>query len=167
MTSDPGEKYAVFEQGKLKGYTEVVMIDGKKVAKDIAVKVLRLKEAALKDGLKLMVNSGFRTQAEQLALRKQNSIDRAKAGDVDFLMQQPSYKFNPATALPGWSNHQNGIAVDYEVSLPAVYAWMATHAHLYGWVRTVPSERWHWEYRPGTDRFAFVPSAHETWNGLV
>jgi hypothetical protein len=30
----------------------------------------------------------------------------------------------------------------------ATYRWMAAHAAEFGFKRTVPSEPWHWEFRP-------------------
>lgn len=48
-------------------------------------------------------------------------------------------------ARPGYSNHQNGIAMDIETS---AYEWMRVNAHKYLFVRTVDIEKWHWEFRP-------------------
>jgi D-alanyl-D-alanine carboxypeptidase len=33
---------------------------------------------------------------------------------------------------------------------------LSANAHRYGFVRTVPSENWHWEYRPGSPRASFT-----------
>jgi hypothetical protein len=44
-------------------------------------------------------------------------------------------------AKPGYSNHQNGRAVDVSTS-----SWLFANAAKFGFVRTVPSEDWHWEY---------------------
>lgn len=84
-------------------------------------------------GVRLQLNSGFRTQAEQQALRNRN----CRNGTC-----------RPATAPAGYSNHQNGIAVDINAP-PAHYDWLTKNARRFGFIRAVPSERWHWEYHPG------------------
>jgi hypothetical protein len=62
--------------------------------------------------------------------------------------------FNLA-ARPGHSNHQDPLgsqAIDIagaKRANSAVYQWLRAHANEYGFIRTVPTENWHWEYRPG------------------
>ncbi|MBN9164768.1 MAG: M15 family metallopeptidase [Myxococcales bacterium] len=48
-------------------------------------------------------------------------------------------------AVPGYSNHQSGSALDLNTSARGVYSWLAKHGKAYGFRRTVPSEKWHWE----------------------
>jgi LAS superfamily LD-carboxypeptidase LdcB len=89
--------------------------------------------AARSASITLKVNSGFRTMSEQQALYK-------------------AYKNGTGhlAAKPGFSNHQGGTAVDVNVggTGTSTYKWMAAHAKRFGFVRTVPSEPWHWEFRP-------------------
>jgi LAS superfamily LD-carboxypeptidase LdcB len=85
--------------------------------------------AAHKDGIELQVSSGFRTQEEQLELFR---LYRQGRG--------------PLASRPGTSNHQSGHALDIETRELAVRLWLRRHAHRFGFLRTVPSERWHWEY---------------------
>jgi LAS superfamily LD-carboxypeptidase LdcB len=49
-------------------------------------------------------------------------------------------------AVPGYSNHQSGHALDLNTAAGGVYSWLANHGHAYGFRRTVPSEKWHWEH---------------------
>jgi LAS superfamily LD-carboxypeptidase LdcB len=67
--------------------------------------------------------------------------------------------FQPATAPPGVSKHGNGIAADLNTggfsaklpsttSLTSVYPWMVLNGWKYGFVRTVSTETWHFEYHP-------------------
>ena len=75
---------------------------------------------------------------------------------IEFLTKAPnnSSNFKPSTATPGYSTHQIGSAIDFRGFNPEsndeqgkqVYKWMANHAIHYGWIRTVKSEEWHWEY---------------------
>ena len=52
----------------------------------------------------------------------------------------------PLAARPGTSNHQSGHALDLDMSLPGATRWLKRHARQFGFKRTVPSERWHWEH---------------------
>src|SRR5690606_23830586 len=52
-------------------------------------------------------------------------------------------------AVPGYSNHNSGHALDLNTSAPGVYDWLAANGAYYGFERTVPSEPWHWEWWGG------------------
>jgi hypothetical protein len=67
--------------------------------------------------------------------------------------------YHPATCPPGISKHGNGIAADLNTggfpsvlpatsALTSVYVWMALNGWKYGFVRTVSTETWHFEYHP-------------------
>lgn len=119
---------------------------------------------AKKDGVNLMVVSGLRTFDEQLALRKSNVIDKTKINDRNYLLNADNKYFSPITAKPSTSNHESGIAFDFNVTgNNDVFLWLVEHGIKYGFVRTVPSEKWHWEYRPNTPMFAVVPKSHQSW----
>jgi len=86
------------------------------------------------------------------------SVRSKYANDQDFIFNAPASGFNPATAAPGRSNHGNGTAVDFGVgsrvarSFGALkssqYIWLIRNAHKFGFVRTVSTEEWHFEFRP-------------------
>lgn len=107
--------------------------NGKEMRSDAAAAYNRMYAAARAQGITLKVNSGFRSMAEQEALYR-------------------AYKNGTGNlaAPPGYSNHQGGIAVDVNTggTGTSTYRWMANNAKNFGFVRTVPSEPWHWEYRP-------------------
>tara|TARA_B100000287_G_scaffold125863_1_gene117997 strand:+ start:1530 stop:3089 length:1560 start_codon:yes stop_codon:yes gene_type:complete len=79
---------------------------------------------------------------------------------------------SPLTSRPSsTSPHGTGRAIDINVGsrggindIGDAYMWLINNAWRYGFVRTVRSERWHWEYRPGTSMFRFVAKDHSTWN---
>ncbi len=105
---------------------------GRLMREDAAQAFSRMHAAAQKEGIALQVNSAFRTMQEQEALY---GAYEAGTGNL--------------AARPGYSNHQGGIAVDIAVSgLPRTYAWLEQNGARFGFKRTVPSEAWHWEYRP-------------------
>jgi len=129
----------------------------KRVAKPVAVYVKSMIAAAKADKVTLRVTSGFRTYAKQAELYKK------------FLIKK-----QPPTAKAGRSKHQSGIAVDFNVHMDkGAYEWMVKNAYRFGFVRTVPRERWHWEYRgswPGQEKpdwasaelgmFSVIPRYH-------
>jgi LAS superfamily LD-carboxypeptidase LdcB len=49
--------------------------------------------------------------------------------------------------------------------ITSIYKWMMLNAHLYGFIRGVDTERWHWEYEgAGSSQFAKVPRNHPSWD---
>lgn len=111
-----------------------VKIDGSHILEEHAAEsFLKMKSAAHAAGIELLVNSAFRTQEQQIDL-----YNKYQNGTGNL------------AARPGYSNHQSGIALDLKVNgaHQANYDWLAKHAHDYGFIRTVPTEPWHWEYRP-------------------
>ena len=90
----------------------------------------------------------------------------------------PNKTCKPQTAKPGFSAHGIGLAVDiplgfrssdYPTSRPDLltkqYRWLCLNAWKYGFIRTVKSERWHWEYRPGLNMFSKVGRDNPLWDG--
>lgn len=119
--------FETFEGGERTGETEVVLLDGVRLAAWVAPHWVEMRDAAAADGVSLRFNSarsGFRTTADQEALYRRYGSPRAV----------------PA----GWSNHQNGRAIDL-VMTPDVKAWMAERAGEFGFERPT-YEEWHWEY---------------------
>lgn len=187
-------------RGKIVGYADVIVIDGHWVVKGFAPKFTQLKAEALKVGLKLRLDAGFRTWIEQFNLRKQNvlgkgitSADRAadklkKQQDFTFLVEADNGEFYPRTGKPGESNHQLGDTADWQTKDDVTkqlimsvkdnsgqiikwgpYEWLVKNAFKFGWVRTVPDERWHWTIMP-TAKTMFdggVKRDHPSWDGLI
>ena len=89
----------------------------------------KMAAAARRAGIHLQVNSGFRTAEEQ---RQLYNLYRRGRG--------------PLAAKPGSSNHQSGHALDIDTVDLRVRNWLRHNAFRYGFHRTVPSERWHWEH---------------------
>ena len=158
-------EYALYENGKLLKYEGVSLIDGKKVVNSYLPFVKAIIEAANRDKVVLRINEGFRTWEEQFGFRYRNVIDKSKMNDRNYLITADNGLFTPRTAKPGYSNHQNGNAYDFNVP-PIVYKWMFDNAKTYGFIRTVESERWHWQYLPQLDKFSFVKNSDPTWDGM-
>jgi hypothetical protein len=106
----------------------VTTVDGKLLEVNTARAYLRMRTAARRGGASLRVVSGFRTMAQQRYLYRLYKQGRGNLA-----------------APPGYSNHQSGHALDLNTSAPRVYSWLTRYGRRYGFRRTVPSEKWHWE----------------------
>jgi peptidoglycan hydrolase-like protein with peptidoglycan-binding domain len=127
-----------YRNGQPTGRLDLTSIDGKLVSKKVASAFLKMRDAARKDGVDLRINSGFRTMEEQRRLY--DGYVRGLPG------------FNLA-ARPGYSNHQNGIALDLNTQGTSqsrgtgrVYDWLARNGRRFGFAR-IAAEHWHWEYK--------------------
>lgn len=163
--------FDTFVRGQKTGTVNCYLIQGRPVASTIAPIVLQILKDAKKDGVNLILTSAFRTNEDiydngvriasgQVTLRRKHALPGAN------IYTSSSKKFKPRTAPPGYSKHQNGIAIDLSTKGGGRYKWMVDNLNKYGFVRTVKSERWHWEYRPGTNKYQFVPQNHYTWDGF-
>lgn len=166
---------------------------------DAAFAYAAMKDAASKDGVNLSLGSGFRPafgeftsmttkSGKKLPATSQYSLrkSRAPGKGEDHWLNAKSSAYSPAVAPPGKSNHGNGIALDLNTGgYPAypdkpfleggkIMKWLTENAHRFGFLRTVSSEAWHWEYYPPskpdgkgrsseTGPYTFVPSSHVTW----
>ncbi|MFP2930314.1 D-alanyl-D-alanine carboxypeptidase family protein [Pyxidicoccus sp. 3LG] len=118
---------------KTKSTKLVRLKGGELLHRDAATAFQRMSADAHAAGVRLWVTSGYRSRREQRWL-----YERYRKG------------LGPKAARPGRSNHQRGLAVDLvvgDVTSPT-YDWLASNACRFGFRRTVPSEPWHWEYRP-------------------
>ena len=90
-----------------------------------------MQAAARRDGVRLGATSGFRTMGEQQQLYRRYLSGRGNLA-----------------ARPGYSNHQNGIAMDVSGvggRGTAADRWLRRNAARFGF-RNLPSEYWHYDY---------------------
>lgn len=116
-------------------------VQGVTVNAPIAKSLNDMMTAAKAAGLKLS-GYGYRTYERQIELRIQNGCP-----DV---FTSPAKTCSPDTARPGFSNHEDGYAVDWSnngVKISSrssiAFRWLDTHAASYGF-KNLPSEEWHW-----------------------
>lgn len=109
---------------------QIVNVGGKPTAVGTAHAFLRWQAAADRAGVSLSINSGFRTMEQQRYLYNCYQTKRCNNGNL--------------AARPGYSNHQNGDALDLATSN---WSWVSRTASQFGFRATVPGERWHYEYR--------------------
>jgi len=140
------------------GYTgPLAYRQGKPMRPDVARAFDRMEAAARADGLRLVINSAYRSDAEQAELFKRH----------------PDPKW---VAPPGKSLHRWGTELD--LGPPSAYGWLARNAGRFHFVQRYEWEAWHFGYtlnprstpeptrgagQPGDGRSAvpsFVPAAY-------
>jgi len=95
-----------------------------------------LRAAAAAAGHNIGIGSGYRTVQEQINLRRTN-------GCPDVWKSKASSCKTP-TAIPGQSNHNHGLAIDFTGN-SAADSWVAANASRFGLHLPVPGENWHLE----------------------
>ncbi len=98
---------------------------GKPMRPDVALAFDRLAAAAARDGVSLIVVSGFRSDAEQARL----------------FAAHPDPRW---VAPPGTSLHRLGTELD--LGPASAYGWLAGHAPAFHFVQRYAWEPWHWGY---------------------
>ena len=101
---------------------------GEGMRPDVAAAFDRIAAAARADGVSLLINDGFRSDAEQAVLWAQNPDPRW-------------------VAPPGTSLHR--CATELDLGPPAAYAWLAANATRFGFVQRYPWEAWHYGFDAG------------------
>ena len=120
------------------GTPTIVEWQGAKLASHVMPQYQGMILAAARDGVTLRPGSTFRSNAEQINLR------RAHCGSSQYdIFQKPSNQCSPPTARPGASMHERGEAVDFANLSAAGFAWLKANAARFGF-HNLPSERWHW-----------------------
>jgi len=89
----------------------------------------KMARAAERDGLDLVIRSGFRDHARQKELYR---AWREGWGNK--------------AARPGFSNHESGRALDIDVD-GGVLGWLRRNGKKFGFHATVRGEPWHWEFK--------------------
>jgi LAS superfamily LD-carboxypeptidase LdcB len=119
-------------------------VRGIKVARQIAPQVDQLLAAAAADGVRLG-GGGFRSPASQIELRRKH------CGPTHYdIYEKKSSECKPATARPGQSNHERGLAIDFTYSGRGIgshsnpgFKWLEANARRFG-LYNLKSEPWHW-----------------------
>ena len=128
---------------------------GHLLAVDAADAFLRMRDAAIKDNIDLRVNTAFRDHDWQSRLWNKWIADVARWENTPESQRSKRRPLKPAR--PGYSNHQQGLAVDINRAPgdnpeTAAYdspvdLWLRKHAIDYNYHNTIEIEPWHWEYK--------------------
>lgn len=133
------------------------------VRKAVAEALEQLFTAAKADGLQLMLASGYRSYTYQVNLYN------------GYVQSQGQASADQASARPGHSEHQTGLAADIEPAnkkceLEACFgqlpegAWLASNAYKYGFIIRYPADKvpiTGYEYEPWHVRYIGTPLAIE------
>ncbi|HEY8002227.1 MAG TPA: transglycosylase SLT domain-containing protein [Solirubrobacterales bacterium] len=103
---------------------------GEGMRPDVAAAFDRMAAAASADGLALLINDGFRSDAEQAVLWAENPDPRW-------------------VAPPGTSLHR--CATELDLGPPSAYAWLAANAGRFGFLQRYPWEPWHYGFTEGPE----------------
>jgi peptidoglycan hydrolase CwlO-like protein len=126
------------------GTISLTTVRGITVATSIADNLDAMLGAAAGDGF-VLGGGGYRDPQAQIELRREH------CGTSDYdIYDKPASQCHPPTAPPGYSMHEQGLAVDFtwngtviaSHSSPA-FQWLAAHAAHYGFYN-LASEPWHW-----------------------
>jgi LAS superfamily LD-carboxypeptidase LdcB len=178
-----------YGNGKKK-YDKMAVVDGGVVAIDVVKPLLLMKKFAKDDKVTLTMSSGFRPAYNPpIDKRSLPSKEHPKGVDVWANSQENlralylAKKGNKA-APAGTSNHGNAFAFDLSVGSnnydnkrakhpvdKKTYQWLIDYAWIFGFIRAVPSEEWHWEYLPGQYQFSICnksPNGNKEpwWDGM-
>jgi Transglycosylase SLT domain/D-alanyl-D-alanine carboxypeptidase len=111
------------------GYSgPLVYRQGEGMRPDVAAAFDRMAAAARRDGISLLITSGYRSDAEQAELFEQNP--------------DPTW-----VAPPGKSLHR--CATELDLGPPSAYGWLARNAPRFGFVKRYSWEPWHFGYTRG------------------
>lgn len=141
MNLSPGQTVTGYRKGKPVQVTLMPVGNGQFLRTDVAKAWLAMQAAARAAGHNLTSVSGFRTMEAQTAMYNERMMPGDKPNEM-------AKKLGIA-AKPGYSNHQDGTAIDignvggYSSS---AYAWLKANAVQYGFVDDVRNEYWHWHY---------------------
>lgn len=140
---------------------------GQRMRQDAADKFNEMCKAAANQGVKIIATSGFRSHQTQINIYNERFVTQYPYDKDNLKKKPPSNSFksgwNAAAAYPGFSNHQNGTAVDIDtipINTPpnqryalaktkASYNWLKDNASNFGFNNEegrLVHEPWHWVY---------------------
>ena len=125
------------------GSGSIVSVGGIRVHQSIAGNLSQMLGAARASGINLG-GGGFRDPADQVRVRRSNCGSSSYS-----IYQAPSSSCRPPTAIPGTSQHERGLAIDFTSGGSALssggsgYSWLKANASRYGF-HNLPGEPWHW-----------------------
>lgn len=127
--------------------------DGQQVDTRILEPLTNLLEAAEAEGLGPVVMAGYRTQEKQQSLMDEKIAEFTAQG---YSEEEAKAQAEQWVSVPGYSEHQLGLAVDLGGAVWDIYPWLAEHSWEYGFILRYPEgkteitgcqpEVWHFRY---------------------
>ena len=154
------------------------------ISKRVYKEFLKLKEAALKDGYDIIIDSGYRSRYYQndvwfYFLKKffYEVKDTIKCSDIETL-KMAYILTNKRVAFPGCSEHQSGLAFDFACFRDGLFfdeivgspeaKWMNDNAFKFGFILRYPQGKESitgFNYEPWHYRFVGYPESLEFYDG--
>lgn len=135
----------------------VTLSCGERVDKRIYPDLQNMFDAALSEGIDLVVRSGYRSEKEQkeILIKKIGAFRKEGYGNTE-----AAEKATDLVSMPGTSEHQLGIAVDINAENGTekneAYRWLSENSYRFGFIVRYPSgknhitgisyEPWHFRY---------------------
>ena len=175
----------------------VVKKYGKWFTPELLAAFEKMRAAAARDNIKIKPNSVYRSPQKQQQLRRRFVMPDRRIDLTDQITKKRYSSFNefadkavgkppnfdrpvgrPGAGSPG---HQAGLAIDLSTGIGntrrrlktrdryPVYKWLVDNAHKYGFVRNVPTERWHfaWTGKPATKPTVRIAASHWSWDDTL
>ncbi|MEK7099744.1 MAG: M15 family metallopeptidase, partial [Patescibacteria group bacterium] len=119
--------------------SQLVTVDSYKLLAETATRYKAMKAAAAKDGVALIITSGYRSPADQEAAWNQNGC-RLVNGKAVCSTRTAAV---PCSLGGNGSNHTRGTAVDIRLNA-GVYDWLARNASRFGFYNKLSNDLPHW-----------------------
>lgn len=128
-----------------------------KVSSALVNDLREMRDAAEKDSVTLYIDNAYRTSAEQEQTFKDTVSEYNQRAQTETNKQRA----NNAAALPGYSEHETGLAIDFSFEGNAkrqadMWSWLSENAYKYGFILRYPDgkrpitgykyEPWHYRY---------------------
>lgn len=127
--------------------------DGQQIDSRIYEPLMDMLADAEAEGLGPVVASGYRTQEKQQSLYDERMEKYRNQGYSDAGAKEQTERW---VAVPGYSEHQLGIAVDINGATYDIYLWLQANSYKYGFIFRYPGwkteitgtaeEVWHYRY---------------------
>jgi D-alanyl-D-alanine carboxypeptidase len=129
-----------------------------KVASVLVEDLKDMRDAAEEDNVQLSIASAYRSTAEQEQILNDTISDYVKQGNPQHIAE---VKAKNTAALPGYSEHETGLAIDFSFDGNAekqaeMWDWLSKNSYKYGFILRYPdgernitgykNEQWHYRY---------------------
>ena len=136
----------------------LVTFNGFKVCDIIYNDLVDMTNAAKKDGITLKINNSYRTAEDQ---RDMFDTQRQTYLNQGYSYEKATYKAKETAQLPGYSEHQTGLAIDFSNEghpddNKKIWQWLKEKSYKYGFILRYPKgkeditkityEPWHFRY---------------------
>jgi D-alanyl-D-alanine carboxypeptidase len=128
-----------------------------KVAIVLVDDLQEMRKAAEKENIYLYINTAYRTKAEQEQIFNKVVSNYVEQGNSRSVAWE---RANKVAALPGYSEHETGLALDFSLSgngekQAEMWRWLGNNAYKYGFILRYPENKEHitgyiyepWHYR--------------------